>query len=112
MALLRKEDNMNQFVELLKDEKLSSELANVLQENGENGDYVSTITKFASEHGVTINDAEVKELMNKIPLPESFMDEVAGGARYVATGARGARVERSWADLINWFIQQYEELTK
>lgn len=103
---------MNNFVELLKDETVSSELANVLQNSENNADYVSIITKFASEHGVTINDDEVKSIMNKVPLPESFMDEVAGGARYVATGARGARVERSWADLVNWFIQQYEELTK
>lgn len=103
---------MNNFVELLKDETVSSELANVLQNSENNADYVSIITKFASEHGVTINDDEVKNFMNKVPLPESFMDEVAGGARYVATGARGARVERSWADLVNWFIQQYEELTK
>lgn len=103
---------MNNFVELLKDETVSSELANVLQNSEDNTDYVSIITKFASEHGVTINDDEVKSIMNKVPLPESFMDEVAGGARYVATGARGARVERSWADLVNWFIQQYEELTK
>lgn len=103
---------MNNFVELLKDETVSSELANALQNSDNNADYVSIITKFASEHGVAINDDEVKSIMNKVPLPESFMDEVAGGARYVATGARGARVERSWADLVNWFIQQYEELTK
>lgn len=100
---------MNNFVELLKDETVSSELANVLQNSEDNADYVSIFTKFASEHGVAINNDEVKNFMNKVPLPESFMDEVAGGARSIASGAK---IERSWADLVNWFIQQYEELTK
>ena len=67
---------MNNFVELLKDETVSSELANVLQNSENNADYVSIITKFASEHGVAINDDEVKSIMNKVPLPESFMDEL------------------------------------
>lgn len=76
---------MNNLFDLLKNQDLNDELAKVLQESDDSVDCVSLLTTFAGEHGVTISDDEVKEFMSKIPLPESFMDEVAGGAKDILT---------------------------
>ncbi len=71
---------MNNLLDLLKNKDLNDELAKILQESDDSVDCVSILTTFANEHGVTISDEEVKDFMHKIPLPESFMDEVSGGA--------------------------------
>lgn len=76
---------MSNLLDLLKNRDLGDELAKILQDSDDSVDCVSIVTKFANEHGVTISDTEVKDFMSKIPLPESFMDEVAGGTKGILT---------------------------